>query len=672
MRKQNVIWCSIITWSWLILFQAGIAEERQTAMHISIDARDLPRRLLNASLTIPVESRSEPQDVLLWYPKWVPGSHGPGGPIANIAGLSFEDGEGNSLAWKRSGGEVYQLSVRVPSGTSSFTAKIRYVTNQPTTNSMGHDSFGSAVVGVISPSNVLLYRDGDHIDEQRISTELILPLGWTAATALALDSSESATDSTAASAIERRGHAFRYGETSLRNFVDSPIMCGLYYESYSLGVPTDLSQASTGKELNAEAKNDINIAPHTLHVFGENKSSTRLDASIRQCLNAMVVQTAKLTGSQPFDRFHILLAITDDFAANGLEHSRSTFNVLPPASLKNTAALKGWSRLLIPHEYLHAWCGKYRRPEGMMRTDFHTPKDTDLLWVYEGLTQYLGELVEARCGLMTVPEFRHRLSVELRNAMHQQNRLWRPLLDTAAASHLLRSGSPSWAKVRGSQDYYMEGMLFWIEADTLIRNRTNGVKSLEDFCHLFFDAKNGNANAVSSTPNPFTREEVIATLDETLDFDWEGLVVRRIEQVRQGYPLDMVPMLGYRFEQTAERPKIPSNTFRLPNGVDHYDSVGLIAGKDGVIRDVRLESPADLAGLGPGMKIIAVEGMKWSEEYFDESILDSNGKSRIELLVEIGNEIRPIQLQYRDGPRYWSLLREEAKPDVLEQILMPR
>lgn len=610
---------------------------------IEIDARNLPRRLLHAKMVIPVPETASGK-VALWYPKWVPGSHGPGGPIANLAGLRVEDSSGSTLPWIRTPGEVYRIEVNVPNGVARITIHVTYIANQPTTNSMGHDVFGSSLVGIISPGAVLFYREGMNIDETAISTRLILPKSWTASTAL--------------EEVQANGHpgTRQYAPSTLRTFVDSPIMCGRYRRVYSLSKDNDAD----------------NMVLHRLHVFSESESAVNLASPILDRLKAMVTQTAKLMGSHPFDRFEILLACTDQLPANGLEHARSTLNVLPRSSLESAGRLKGWNRLLIPHEYLHSWCGKYRRPNGMFTTDFHTPKDTELLWVYEGLTQYLGELVEARCGLMSADEFRHRLGVELRNASHQQNRHWRPLVDTAAASHVLRSGSASWSRLRGSQDYYMEGMLLWLEIDALLRTKTKRQKSLDDFCQTFFAANATRATAISSTPRPFDRNEIVNALNNIAEHDWDGLIRRRVESTHEILDPSLAGLLGYEFGFTSRKPSIPASTFRYSSGFDEYDSIGAVLANDGTVTDILLGSAADDAKLGPGMKIVGVNGRTWSARELLRAIVKSSDGIPMKLLVSHGDELRNVQIQYYDGPRYLALTRDDTRADLLREILEPR
>ncbi len=627
----------------------GLVSARQAAgqqpaaqpMQIIIDVRDLPRKLVRAELTLPLTpATDDPRKIALWYPKWVPGSHGPGGPIANIAGLKIEDLQGNLLPWVRTPGEVYRLEVEVPPGVEGMRVFLHYIADQPTTTSYGHDCFSGSSIGVISPGTLLLYPEGADIDVQQITTHLQLPHGWQAASAM-----------TAAKQETEENGVLAYQPVSLRSFVDSPIMCGLHYRSF---------------DLVEEGRRD-QIPVHTLHVFGDEAAHVDVNEEVVEKLRVMVTQAALLIGSHPFDRFDILLAATNELPKNGLEHSRSTFNVLPVQSLQSPTGLKGFDRLLIPHEYIHAWCGKYRRPAGMLTKDFHTPKDTELLWVYEGLTQYLGELIEARCGLMNQDEFRHRITVELRHAEHLQGRQWRTLADTAAASHILRDRSSSWSGLRRSQDYYMEGMLFWLEADARIRRESGGTKSLDDFCRNFL-----GSTSKSDHPLAFTRQNVVKQLKAIADLDWDGLIRRRMESFQAQFDPTVASLLGYEFRLTRKAPDIPDSTFHHRRGVDAFDSLGMVLSQDGEVRNVLIGSPADRARLGPDMKVIGVNGRKWSGPRLIEALIQSQDRRPIELLVANGDALRTVQLHYYDGPRYWNLVRQEQEPDMLSEILQAK
>ncbi len=614
------------------------AANAASEMQIEIDATDLTRRLISAEMVIPVGESQVDRKIALWYPKWVPGSHGPGGPIENIAGLKITDQSSKPLEWERSGGEVFRFEVIAPAGVNALKVWIRYITNQPSTDSFGHDSYGSKTIGVISPNTVLLCLESAKIDVAKISAKLTLPANWKASSALPVLPSD-------------KPEVVNFGSVSLRQFVDSPIMCGLFHKTYDLIEPSEVGK----------------IPPHRLQVFGETEKALEIHPEIITRYAAMVTQAARVTGSHPFDQFDILLGVTGALAPNGLEHARSTFNILPPSAMSNPRSLRGWNRLLVPHEYLHAWCGKYRCPAGMTTPDFHSPMDTDLLWVYEGLTQYLGELVEVRSGLMTKEEFLQRLQVELRSAMHQQGRQWRSLADTGAASHLLRDGSKNWPNLRRSQDYYMEGMLFWLEVDGILREETKGAKSIDDFCHAFFQYDPAGPN-----PRGYTRDELLMILSSLAPYDWDGLIHRRIEITQPSFEPAVASRLGYKFALVKNPPDIMGDLFRGSRGTDALDSLGISFGEDGTIRNMLLDSPADVAHLGPGMKVKSIGEKPFNRASLDEALTKAQESGEIEFQIAEGDAVRSVKIPYREGPRYWALTRDESKPDLLQEILRAR
>ncbi len=628
----------------------AIEPQESDALSIEINATRLPRKLLESHQTIPVEMlhASDHGKLALWYPKWVPGAHAPAGPVANVAGIIVTDQNQRRLKWQRSAGEVYRIEVTLREDTTLLHVYLRYITNQPTTGSFGCDSFGSELLGVISPNTVLMCPEGMDIDETRITAQLTLPDHWQVGSALPIavrsDSSEKPAETDAANIV-------RFHPVSLRTFVDSPVLCGRYSKVYDLVEPDRQHQ----------------IPPHRLHVFSEAESVLKVDEQLLARLRQMVTQTALLMDSHPFETFEILLATTDVLPANGLEHARSSFNVLGQRTLQSVDKLKGWNRLLLPHEYLHAWCGKYRIPRGMLQQDFSTPLDTDLLWVYEGLTQYLGELMEARSGLMSEDEFRNRLAIEVRHAMYQQGRHWRSLADTASASYLLRDGSVAWPRLRRSQDYYMEGMLFWLEADSIIRGRTDHARSLDDFCRAFF-----HCDQPTALPRGFSREEIVSTLKDIVDFDWDKFVQRRIEMTSLKFQPEVVERLGWTVQYSNQPAAIPDSTYRAFSDVDAYDSLGCSIAADGVVRDILLDSAADQAGLGPGMKIVAVNDHAWSVARMHDALAMSVTRGQMELLVVNGDSFSPYVIKYDGGPRYLVLQRQEGMPDLLPQILQPR
>ena len=623
------------------------------AMRLSIDATDLPRRLLYADLTIPMTAElagpvaTHGGELALWYPKWVPGSHAPGGPVQNIGWLEFSDQDGAALRWRRTPGEVYRLLVEVPEGSTEVRARIGYICNQPSANSRGLDSFGADAIGLISPNTVLLYPEGVGASSARITTDLTLPRGWKAACALAQREEKPS------------GVTHAYETTTIKRLVDTPILAGEHHRVYTL-TPDGVTPVQR------------------LHVFSEIRSAVDIHEDVVKNYANMVEQATKLFGSHPFPSMDILLATTNELPRNGLEHLHSTMNIIPLGTLDHPRNLTGWDRMLIPHEYVHAWCGKYRRPAGMATPDFHTPKGTELLWVYEGLTHYLGEVLEVRSGMMSEDEYLWMLQNRIRWSKNQQGKRWRPLADCCAASHTLRAGSENWSDLRRGQDYYAEGALIWLEADAIIRRLTEGQKTLDDFCRVFFAVNPGD-----TSPKPFGRDEVVRTLGDVAAFDWDGFFRDRIERPLERATLDVALELGYSVRYEGEPAQGPRNA-RMDR-LDALDSIGASVSGSGEVRTVHLGSPADRAGLAPRMRIVAVggddrrddgeqspdllHGRMWSAERFVDELARTPVTGRLRLLVTSGDKLREVSIEYEGGPRYMTLVRDGSRPDLLSEIL---
>ena len=619
-------------------FIPSLALSASSPMVLRIDATELPRRLVSADLQIPV-SQSLARDggrLALWYPKWVPGSHGPNGPIENLAGLEIQTENGTSLSWTRTPGEVYRIEVDLPSGTRTLHVKSRYIANQPSTNSSGLDSYGYEQIGMISPNTVLFYPEDLDLTQTNIQLSLSLPEQWNAATSLRTSSDDA--------------QHLQYQSVSIEELVDSPILVGRYSKSY------DLLTESTPP----------GTPPHTLRVISEAKKGLELDDQVLQDFRTMVSEASALFSSHPFPSFDILLGSSDTLGANGLEHSKSTFNVLGIEPLTEPDALKGWNRLLVPHEYVHAWCGKYRRPAGMVTKDFHTPKDTRLLWVYEGLTQYYGNLLEVRSGMMSLEEYRWWVLTTVRSAIHQQGRQWRSLEDTGNAAHTLRGRSASWSHLRRSQDYYAEGALVWMEIDARLRNLSSGATTLDDFARRFFAYEPGGSH-----PKGHDVDEIVTILSDLIADDWSSFLDERINQPRERFALGLLQELGYHLQFANEPPKRPQDVRGGGSSIDALDSLGLAVDKKGSVTRVLLDSPADRAGLGPGMTIAGVDDYVWSKTRFEDALAGTLSEPVIDLLVVSGDRYLHKALKFDQGPRHMVLVRDEDRPDRLADIAEP-
>lgn len=328
---------------------------------------------------------------------------------------------------------------------------------------------------------------------------------------------------------------------------------------------------------------------------------------------------------------------------------------------------KAWAGLL-PHEMVHSWNGKYRRPADLATPDYQQPMPSELLWVYEGLTTYLGEVLTARSGLCTVNNYLDHLALVAAQLDHQRGRDWRPLADTAVAAHLLYYARPEGTSWRRSVDFYPEGELIWLEADVTIRERTQGKRSLDDFCQRFFGGESGPPRVV-----PYTLDHVLRTLNDVAPFDWRGFFQQRVYSVNTNAPLGGIERGGWRLVYRDTPSAMFKNAELTSKGTDLSFSLGLSVKEDGGIPDVIPGLPADRAGVGPGMKLLAVNNRRWKPELLRTAIQEAkDGTAMVELLVANGDVFKTCRLEYREGERYPYLERNASQPDVLAEIIKPR
>jgi predicted metalloprotease with PDZ domain len=606
----------------LLLLQPAMA----APLTVDLDARELSRSLLRARLEIP----AVPGELVLWYPKWIPGVHAPGGPVQNIAGMIFESETGEAIPWQRDDEEPFRFKLTVPKGVNRVIARLDYICNQPSVNSSGVDSFGNAFLGVINWNTVLLYPETASIDATEVAVKLRLPQGWRYGTAL--------------KTIGHEGEHVRFAPVSLRRLVDSPLLCGEHF-----------------REIDLSARD---APPVLMHLASESPAAIQIEDSLIERYKALVAEAMKLFGVAHFDSYHFLVVCSDQLPGNGLEHLASSFNSVGERDLIDEKKRKDWPAYLLPHEFVHSWCGKYRRPAGMLTANFHTPERTRLLWIYEGLTQYLGEMLTARSGLLTQEEYVPALAGKIDYLMRQSGRRWRSLEDTAVASWQRRARSPSWGQLRRGQDYYDEGLLVWLEADVTIRSRTDGKRSLDDFCRKFFARVDGAGDVA-----PFEVPEVFAALREQADLDWARFFEERIQKPRPELGLEFVEAMGYRLQYSAVQHEQAKARDERRKTASATASLGLTVTQEGRIASVIPRLPADLAGLAPGMMIAGVNGRKFTADRMREAIADSVTRRSVDLLILEGDAFREMKVPYADGLKYLELVRSNSSPDRLGEIL---
>lgn len=594
----------------------------------TIDATDIARGRLKSTMTFAVR----PGENRFWYPKWIPGVHGPVGPIQNMNWLRFKDAEGRELSWRRDSIEHHQFVVGVPEGVESVTIELGYICNQPSVSSTGVDSYGNSGLGIINLNTCLLYPDGISPLELRGSLNLSIPPGWRWATSLKSD--------------QRPNQNPHFAEASFEEFVDSPILMATHLTTLRVG----------GRDDN----------PVYAHFASESESAIQLPEKHQRELSALVREAEAMFGGFVHDSYHFLVVASDQIPGIGLEHLRSSLNAVKERDLVDAKRWKDRTAPLLSHEYVHSWCGKYLRPKGMARAAYHEPLETELLWVYEGLTTYLGDVLSVRCGAVPQEEFPEILASIASGLIGQTGRQWRPLEDTATVSYQLRGRSKAWHGSRRGQDYYNEGLLLWLEIDGKLRAESDGRTTLDDFCKAFFQTQG---------PPPFQAfdlEMVLEHLARLGSADWRGLVQKRVREPMERLSLEFAEAIGWRLAY-ATKPTPHAEAVELDRKVvGAMESIRVLFSDEGMVMDVVAGSPADGAGLGAGMKVLGVNSRKFSKARLLEGLAASVQRGKVELLLLDGDLLRTVHLDYAGGPRHHRLERDSAKRDWLREILAPR
>jgi len=591
---------------------------------ISVDATHAPRKIFHASLKIP----AAPGDLTLYYPKWIPGEHAPDGPVIDLAGLKFS-AAGKTLKWRRALDDGFTIHVEVPAGTTEIAAELDFLS--PATFEGGFSAGSSATdkLAIISWNQVLLYPKGWKADDINYSASLRLPDGWKFGTPLPISS--------------QSGNEIHFAIVSLTTLVDSPVIAGEFLKVVPLA-----QDPVTEMDIAADSAAALDAPPE---VWDHYKS--------------LVDQAQKLFGAHHYRDYHFLYTLSDHVAHFGLEHHESDDSRVSENALVDETARKQSSGLL-PHEYVHSWNGKFRRPAGLATPDYQQPMQDDLLWVYEGLTNYLGFVLTARSGLLTADQDRDGLAITAAALDHLPGREWRNLQDTADAAPELYFSPRAWQSWRRGVDFYEEDTLNWLWVDVIIRQQTKGAKSIDDFCHLFHGAP-----TTGPMLKPYTFDDVVNALNQIALYDWRGFWTERLTNHGPGAPLGGVEGSGWKVVYDDNPSPMEGGRGRRSVGTRY--SLGLELGADGNIADTIEGMPAALAGIGPGMKLVAVNGRRFSPEVLKDALKAAkDGTAPIELLVENTDYYKTYKIDYHGGEKYPHLVRDESKPDLLSDILKAR
>ena len=593
---------------------------------LKVDLSDLDRKIFTVHESIPVK----PGPLTLLYPEWLPGNHAPRGPIDGLTGLLISTG-GHSVEWVRDPVNVYAFHLQVPAGAKQLELEFEYAS--PLVRDQGRTTVTPDMLG-LQWNTVVLYPAGFNATRISIAPSITLPEGWEFAGALDVEA--------------RRGANVHFKQTSLDSLVDSPLFAGRYFRSL---------------DLDPGAKTPVH-----LNVFADSAETLEVRPQQLAAHHKLVLETYAMLGPPHFDRYEFLLAISDHFGDIGLEHHRSSENRRPPNYFLEWDKVAA-GRDLLPHELSHSWNGKFRRPAGLATPDFNVPMHNSLLWVYEGLTNYLGAVLASRSGLWS-EDFGRQSWASLAANMdrNRQGRAWRALEDTTEQPLITARRPLSWLSWQRTEDYYTEGELLWLDIDTRIRELTRNRKSLDDFAKAFFQVP--GASGVST----YSFADVVQALNAVAPFDWEKYLNERLYGHGPGAPLEGLTRGGWKLVFTENPSEYARSLEDQRKAVDFTYSLGFaVSSITGTLTEVRWGGPAYEAGLTMGTLLVAVNGREYRSERLKSAVQQAKvNKQPIELIVKNFDRYRVVKLAYYEGLKYPVLQRVERTEDRLSAILKPR
>lgn len=615
-------------WIWLAASAAVCAHAQARPgrpIKVSVDATQASRRVLHSQLEIP----ASPGPLTLYYPKWLPADHSPDGPIPNVAGLKFSVA-GKSIPWRQDSVDMYAFHIDVPPGADSVTVNLDFLLSAPGPT-IDFSASASAKLLILMWSEVLLYPAGFPASQLTFSPALTLPPQWKFSTALPID--------------QQSGNTITFKPLPLDLLIDSPVQSGPYIKVFQLTPDGPLR--------------------HELDVAAEDPYLLNLPPDLLENYKRLVAEAMALYQSHHYREYHFLLTLSDNVMGLGQEHHESSDDRIPARGL-----LDPGKRLLnaglFPHEFTHSWNGQFRRPEGLATPDFQQPMKSDLIWVYEGLTSYLGTILSARSGLWTAAQTRENLATLASTLEHRPGRNWRSLQNTALAAQVLYFSPAEWTTYRRGTDFYIESVLLWLEVDVTIRKLTQEKRSLDSFCRDFLGGPGGQP--VISTYN---FEDLVSALNKVAPYDWHEFFRQRMD------PTDPPPAFrgltegGWRLVYNDEPNEMVLAGQESGTG-DFTSSLGLIVKSDGNIQDAVLGMSAYNSGLGPYMKIVGVNGRQFSLDELTRAIQNSKTTAApIAVLASNSGVLETYEINYHGGAAYPHLERVPSVTDYLDNILTP-
>jgi len=613
----------------LIFSLPSLAQSKAPSLTLAVDATEAPRKIFHARLTIP----ASPGTLTLYYPKWIPGEHAPDGPVVDLAGLKFT-GNGQTLNWRRDLTDMYTIHVEVPAGVTTVEASLDYL-SPAGERGFSEAASATARMTVVSWNQVLLYPSGWPADQITYTASLRLPEGWKFGSALPV--------------AGHSGNEINFQPASLYTLVDSPVIAGEYLKV----VP--LSPAGE-------------YPPHEMDIAADSAAALDAPPEVWQDYRNLVSQAYALFGARHYRDYHFLYSLSNHVAHFGLEHHESDDSRVGEDGLVNPGERKLVAGLL-PHEYVHSWNGKYRRPADLTTPDYEKPMVTTMLWVYEGLTSYLGDVLTARSGMWNPQEFREELAMTGAMLDHSPGRTWRNLQDTNDSAQVLYFSPPQWSSWRRSVDFYPEGVLDWLWADVIIRQQTHNQKSLNDFCKLFYAGPTPQPNQEPMV-KPYTFDDLVNALNQVAPYDWRGFWHERLTTHAAHAPLGGIEGSGWRVVYTDTPSEMSKLAEQNRKSINAEYSVGLALRDDGTIVDAVQGMLAANAGIGPGMQVVAVNGRKFTPEVWHDALKATKTASGpLQLLIENTDYFTTYSLNYHGGEMYPHLERETGQPDLLSDIV---
>jgi predicted metalloprotease with PDZ domain len=608
---------------------ASLLAQPSQPIQLTVDATQAARMIVRTHMVLPVK----PGPLTMYYPKWIPGEHEPDGPISNVTGLKFV-ANGEILPWRRDLLDVFTFHVNVPPGVDHLDVSFDYL--EPSAGPYTGGASATDKLVVISWNQNLLYPAGTPAENLLYQATLILPTGWKMGTPLPIQT--------------QNGNSTTFKPVSVNRLVDSPVIAGEYYRAIDLTPP--------GEPIH-----------HEIDIVADSEAALGMSPKVQQEMTNLVAQAGKLFGARHYRDYHFLLTLSDHVAHFGLEHHECDDSRLPEDVLTGPRAgyiLGG----ILPHEYVHSWNGKFRRPKDLSPPYYEAPQETDLLWVYEGLTNYLGHVLAARSGLWTAKEYHQYLASDAATlGPGRPGRTWRPLLDTAVAVPGIQGFGGGWFNWMRGEDYYGEGDLIWLEVANIIHQQSHGAKSFEDFAHLFYGGPN-----VGPQLKPYTFDDLVHALSEMVPYDWADFFHQRLDSTSPDSPQGGIETGGWKvvYNSTPPGGRMSAGLGRFRGGVSAAYSIGLRVGASGRVFDSIWDGPAFKAGVSPGMKIVGVNGRLYTSQLLKQAIKASDQNSGpIQLLMIDDDYYRTATIDYHGGDRYPHLVREPGTPDYLDTIIEP-